>query len=514
MIEELIEVVSKLSEARDRLESGRKARLKCIEKYFLDIEQCLQDSVELLKNGKVPNDKWGELKVYARKLPGTIGREIGQETSEELSLLLLSTSKSLPTVQDIPSIEDVAGKFKGLANTISAQPKSNRPRTESNLRRKILTYGGFATAGVAGGVLLNNLMSSQAEPQPDPSLPRGTDFPNREWEMHTFLGDSVKNTILFQAPERVCNLVSKMTNERFKINLKRTGETEEILNKVSDGDIECGFSGIYYSRPKYKALFFGCAIPFGLNPQEQTAWLNYKKDPSEDYTFIQSLYPDKFELNIIPFPAAATGGQMGGWFKEEIKSIEQLKGKIMRIPGLGANVWKDAFKMRTHDEFGSPSVEKTIEKLKAGDYFAVEWTSPHDDLELGLHKAANFYYYPGWWEPSTTFDVQVNIDAWNKLPPYYKEIFKAACNKTYMSILTEYNLKNSLALEKIKIKHTDVKLRRFDTEILDKAKNTTIELLELYANDAKIFKDIYEEWLNFKSRIQAWSDLNKLHDKM
>ena len=126
MIEELIEVVSKLSEASDRLKLGREERRQRIREYFLDIEKCLRDSVERLKNGTVPNDKLGELRVYAEELPKTIGREIGQETSKDLSLLLLSTSESLLTVQDVPFIEDVAGKFKGLANTIAAQPTTAR----------------------------------------------------------------------------------------------------------------------------------------------------------------------------------------------------------------------------------------------------------------------------------------------------------------------------------------------------------------------------------------------------
>ena len=326
--------------------------------------------------------------------------------------------------------------------------------------------------------------------------------------MHTFLGDNVSPTILFHAPQRVCELVRTMTKNRFNIELKRAGETEEILRKVSNGQIQCGFSGVYYSTPRYRALFFGCAIPFGLNPEEQTAWLNYKKNPNDKYTFIQSIYKDKLGLNIIPFPAAATGGQMGGWFKEEITSIEQLKDKVIRIPGLGADVCRTAFGMKTHTDIGPISVEEAIKRLNEGDFFAVEWTSPHDDFELGLHKAANFYYYPGWWEPSTTFDVQVNKDAWDDLPSSYKEIFKVACHETYMSILTEYNLKNSLALKKIE--ETGVILKRFDTNILRKARSTTKTLLDFYANQDEKFKDIYEEWFNFKSRIRAWSDLNKL----
>ncbi|GET42253.1 TRAP transporter substrate-binding protein [Microseira wollei] len=294
--------------------------------------------------------------------------------------------------------------------------------------------------------------------------------------MHTFLSENVRKTILYDAPQQVCKLVKEMTNNRFKINLNRTGETEEILRK---GEIQCGYSGIYYNTPQYRSLFFGCAIPFGLSPQEQTAWLYYKKNPDDELTFIQSIYKEKLGLNVIPFPAGATGGQMGGWFKAKINSLSDLKdkNKIVRIPGLGADVFK-RLGMTTHDELSPPiSVDEAIKRLKDGRFFAVEWTSPYDDIQLGLNQAANFYYYPGWWEPSTTFDVQVNINEWNKLPPYYQEIFKLACHETYTIILNEYEQKNSFALKEIR--RQGVELLRFNDDVLEAAEKETKKLLEL-----------------------------------
>ena len=139
---------------------------------------------------------------------------------------------------------------------------------------------------------------------------------------------------------------------------------------------------------------------------------------------------------------------MGGWFKAKINSLDDLQDKIMRIPGLGADVVK-RLGMRTHEEFGQISVDEAIQRLKDGRFFAVEWTSPYDDLELGLSEASKFYYYPGWWEPSTTFDVQVNMDAWRKLPSNYQEIFKMACHDTYTSILAEYDQKSSFFTRRI-----------------------------------------------------------------
>lgn len=462
MLEELLEVGTKLFEASDRLQQAGDKRRKCIADYFLSIEECLRDSVEQLKSGQVPNSKWGELKVYARKLSTTVGQEIGTETAEELSLLLLSTAKNIPTDQDIPSIEAAAGKFKGLAKTITTKP----PNPDSSTRRKILTYATVGTAGLVGGLLLNKALTqnptdNKSSVNTNPTLE--DEFPPVSWDMHTFLSDSVRKTILFDAPQQVCDRVRKMTKDRFDITLKRTGKTEEILTQVSNGDIECGYNGIVYSTPKYRALFFGSAIPFGLSPQEHTAWLNYKKNPDDELTFMQSIYKDKLDLNVIPFPAGATGGQMGGWFKARVNSLHDLQGKVIRIPGLGAEVLQK-LGMTTHEQLTQTmSMDEAIRRLKDGRFFAVEWTSPYDDLQLGLNEAAKFYYYPGWWEPSTTFDVQVNIDAWKKLPSNYQEIFKLACHQTYTSILSDYDQKNSLALEEIP--QRGIELLRFSNDV-------------------------------------------------
>ena len=137
----------------------------------------------------------------------------------------------------------------------------------------------------------------------------------------------------------------------------------------------------------------------------------------------------------------------------------------------------------------------------------MEWTSPYDDLQLGLNKAAKFYYHPGWWEPSTTFDVNVNMDAWDKLPSNYQKIFKLACSETYTTILSDYDQKNSLALEQIPSK--GVELIKFNDDVMKAAEKETKDLLDFYAGQDRVFKEVYEEWINFKDRIRKWSNLTK-----
>lgn len=331
-----------------------------------------------------------------------------------------------------------------------------------------------------------------------------------KWKMANFLDENHKNIILYQAPQRVCDLVKKMSGGHFIIELEKSENTEDILNHVNDRRVECGYGGAYYIHLKYKVLFFGTSIPFGLNPQEQNAWLTYKENPNDELTYIQKIY-EKIGLNVIPFPAGATGAQMGGWFKKEINSKADFANITMRIPGMGADVLRDYFKVRPdiYLPAGPIRANEIAKRLADGTLDAAEWIGPHDDIQLGLHKVAKYYYYPGWWEPGTTFDVQVNKDAWNALPDNYKEIFKAACSDTHADMLAEYDKKNSEMLREIAALKT-VEILPFNEQILNEARAATHDLMDLYAGKNEVFKEVYGEWHKFRERIQEWSRLHKL----
>ena len=327
---------------------------------------------------------------------------------------------------------------------------------------------------------------------------------NTLWTMKTVFNDSVRSSILYQAPQMVCDLVLEISGGEFGIELERSGEAEEILEEVSEGNIECGYSGVYYSSSKYRSLFFSNAIPFGLTPEEQDAWLDYKKSENDALTFVQSVY-EKVGLNIISFPAGSTGGQMGGWFKKPVNSVEELDGLVMRIPGLGAEVLQN-LGVRPHGTLSANiTIEEAVERLKDGRFDAVEWVGPHDDMTLRLHEVAQYYYYPGWWEPSTTFNVQVNKDKWDSLPKKYQNIFKAACYQTHMKVKTEYQQRNSEALAMLRQGNT--KFMKFSDEILVAAKLKTEDLLKIDAEQDEVFKEVYEEWTRFKDKIRQWSEL-------
>ncbi|MEM9927691.1 MAG: ABC transporter substrate-binding protein [Cyanobacteria bacterium P01_D01_bin.50] len=510
----MLEVVKKLFEVTDSLKQAKDEKRQKIEKFFYKIEQCFRDSAEVLNNEQIPRTQVEELKIYAEELPKILDDVYEKKKINELSNLLKNAANKIgandPPEDYSKDIETAAGMFKGLAVIVATQTeldkqnkkKKNNSKSFFSLpinRRNFLFWAALGSAGAMGIGLANEYRQ----------------MPSVRWKMASFLDENSNKLILSKAPRLIRERIEQITNGRFKIELyNQKILTEEILQKVSSGDkVQCGFNGIYYNNERYKVLYFGSAIPYGLTPQEQTAWLLYKKHPDDKLTFIQGIY-QRLKLNVIPFPAAATGAQMGGWFKKEIKKVADFNEITMRIPGLGGEVLalrEFSVKLDRYLPGGAIPANKIVESLKNGKIDAAEWTGAYDDIKLGLHEAgAKYYYSPGWWEPSTTFDMLVNKDAWDNLPSHYQEIFKAVCLEIYTEILAEYNKNNSKTFEELRNgKFGDIILSDFSPQILQVTKEKTKELLEYYASRDDLFNEVYEEWKSFKGRIRKWSKLNE-----
>jgi TRAP-type mannitol/chloroaromatic compound transport system substrate-binding protein len=205
---------------------------------------------------------------------------------------------------------------------------------------------------------------------------------------------------------------------------------------------------------------------------------------------------------VIQFPVGNTGTQMGGWYRKEISTLEDLKGLKMRIPGLGGRVM--AKLGVTVQNLGGGEI---FQALQTGAIDAAEWSGPYDDEKLGLNRVAKFYYYPGWWEPGSTLEIQINLNEWNKLPFQYQEAIKTATYEANATMLALYEARNNDALQSLLKKGTQ--LRYYSQEILQAAEKASFALYDESAAKDADFKAVYEEWKQFRDRIYAWHKLNE-----
>lgn len=323
------------------------------------------------------------------------------------------------------------------------------------------------------------------------------DQPFVRWRMATSWPKSLD--IVFGAADQICRRVDAMTNGRFVITPYATGEVAPglgVLEAVQTEEVECGHTAAYYYLDDNPALAFATTVPFGLNAQQQSAWLYH----GGGLELMQKLYSD---FGIINFPAGSTGSQMGGWFKREINQIGDLKGLKMRIPGLGGRVMETL----GVDVQVLPG-DQIFAALETGAIDAAEWVGPYEDEKLGLNRAAPIYYYPGWWEPGTTYEMQVSLSAWQKLPAEYQAILQAAIMESHTTMLAQYDSVNGESLQRLL--QLGTQLNRYSDEILVAAQNAAVDFLEADAAKDSTFRSVYEEWKGFRQRVYQWNRVNEL----
>jgi TRAP-type mannitol/chloroaromatic compound transport system substrate-binding protein len=309
---------------------------------------------------------------------------------------------------------------------------------------------------------------------------------------------------LGMAPENIARRVATASGGRLRIKVYAGGELVppfEVFDAVSRGTVEMGHDASYYHKGKVDAAQFFTAIPFGLNSMELNGWLYY----GGGLELWRELY-DPFDL--VPFPAGNTSVQMGGWFNKEINSIDDLKGLKMRIPGLGGEVLRRAG--------GTPVTlpgAEVFTALQTGAIDATEWVGPYNDVAYGLHKAARFYYYPGWQEPGPGLETIINKAAWNSLPADLQEIVSTACQAITTDTTAEYMHGNAMSLYQLQ-QDPNVEIRPFPEDVIAHLKTITeVVVAELMATDpasAKIGKAYFEymEKAIANSRVTEQAYLN------
>ena len=315
--------------------------------------------------------------------------------------------------------------------------------------------------------------------------------PDVKWRLASSFPKSLDT--IFGASEMLADRVAKLTNNKFQIRVFAGGELVpglQVLDAVGQGTVECGHTASYYYVGKNKAFAFDTALPFGLTARQQNAWLYY----GGGLTLLRELFQP---YGVVNFPGGNTGTQMGGWFRKEIKSLADMKGLKMRIPGIGGEIMA-RLGVVTQTLAGAD----IYPALERGAIDAAEWVGPYDDEKLGFYKVAKHYYYPGWWEGCAGLSFLVNAKEWQKLPAQYKAAFEVAAAEANLHMLAEYDAKNPAALGRLI--REGAKLHPFPQDVMQAALKAANSLYAEEAARNPAFKKIYEPWTRFRNDQFQW----------
>jgi len=294
--------------------------------------------------------------------------------------------------------------------------------------------------------------------------------------------------------------IEAMSGGRLKIKVYAAGELIPAFggfDAVQQGTVEMNHGVAYYWSGRRGAFEYFGTVPYGMSYQGQNAWY-YHGGGLELWNQILG------EFGMVGMPCGNTGVQMGGWFKNPVKSAADLNGLKMRIPGLGGKIYATAGVKVVLLPGG-----EIFPALERGVIDAAEWVGPYQDRRLGLHKAAKNYYTPGWHEPSTTSDLIINKKAWDGLPKDIQAIIQAAARDANLTSHTWSEANNGDALADL-VKNHGVKAQPFPADVLKVMHGKAKEFLAAEAAKDPLTKKVFDSYFAFKAKHDAWNDLSEV----
>ncbi|WP_343715827.1 TRAP transporter substrate-binding protein [Inquilinus sp.] len=317
------------------------------------------------------------------------------------------------------------------------------------------------------------------------------DKPEVKWRLASSFPKSLDT--IYGGADVLSKTLSDLTDGKFQIQVFPSGELVpglQALDAAQNGTVEAAHTVAYYYVGKDPTFAIGSSIPFGLNARQQNAWLYHGGGNDLLNTFFAN-------YGVVGFPGGNTGTQMGGWFRNEVKSLADLKGLKMRIAGLAGRVVERIGVVPQQIAGGDiyPALER-------GTIDATEWVGPYDDEKLGFYQVAKFYYYPAFWEGGPTVHFLFNKEKYEGLPDGYKKALAVATEIANFNMLALYDVKNIAAIRSLVGK--GVQLRPLPRDVLDAAYAESFKLYdELSASNAN-WKAIYEPWKKFRGEAYQW----------
>lgn len=295
---------------------------------------------------------------------------------------------------------------------------------------------------------------------------------------------------------RVAEQLGLMSGGTLKMKVYEPGKLVppfEILDAVSSGKINSGYTTAGYWAGKIPAAPLFSAVPFGPEAGEYMAWLYY----GNGLTLYQEMY-DQAGFNVKVLPCAIIAPETSGWFSKEINSPEDLKGLKMRFFGLGGKVMQKLGVATSLLPGGEifPALEK-------GAIDATEFSMPAIDARLGFHKLVKYNYFPGWHQQATVFELLINKDVWDGASEQHKAIIANACQSSMTDSFAEGEAIQHDAL-KDNVENNGVIMKQWSPEMLDTFKTTWEEVAEEEAAADPFFAKVLGDMNTFREGYALW----------
>jgi TRAP-type mannitol/chloroaromatic compound transport system substrate-binding protein len=299
--------------------------------------------------------------------------------------------------------------------------------------------------------------------------------------------------------DRVAQSITALSGGRLQVKVFPAGQLVGAMESFDA--VSSGLADLYHASEvtwagQSATFAYFCNVPFGFTPDEINAWVYYGGG--------QALWDElSAGFGLKPFLCGNTGPQMGGWFTKELTGVESYKGLRYRMPGMGGEVLR---------RLGAVVVTlpggEIIPSLQSGAIDASEFVGPWVDMALGLHKAAKYYYYPGFHEPGAAVSLAVNKKLWDSLGSTEKSIIEGAAAIENTRSLAEATAGNATALEQL-VKDPAIQIRKVDDTILQELGKISGEVLSESSRKDDLARRVYASFIMFRRAAVRWGDISE-----
>src|SRR5271170_1234209 len=318
----------------------------------------------------------------------------------------------------------------------------------------------------------------------------------RRWRMVTSWPKRLPGPGL--SAERVAASIGVMSGGRLEITVSAAGEIVpafEVLDAVGSGVAEMGHTAAFYWQGKEPAAAFFTTVPFGLTPNEHVSWI----DAGGGQALWDEIYAP---FGVKPFMGGNTGVSMGGWFRREIGSRDDLHGLKVRSLGLGGEVYR---RLGAIPQTTSPG--EILVTLQSGVIDGAEFVGPGSDIALGLYRFAPLYYSPGFNKPNGTGECIISLKAWATLDSELQAIVAHACATEASFALAEMERLNVEALKTL-VTRDNVQLRPFPGDLIAAARAEAGDVLGEMAGKSPGARKVHDSYTAFRDSVAGWSRLS------
>lgn len=298
------------------------------------------------------------------------------------------------------------------------------------------------------------------------------------------------------------NRVNEMSGGSLKVDYLDVGavvKTAEMQTAVHKGVLDgAHFVTAYWYSKNAAASLFGTGPCWGWTANQLLGWIKY----GGGQELYDELMNDVLRLNLVGFFTGPMPAQPFGWFKQEVKTPDDIKGLKYRTVGLAANVLQ---------EMGMSVVQlpggEIQPAMERGLIDAAEFNNPTSDKDFGMQDVSKHYHLASFHQSQESFEIIFNKDKYNALSKEHQAILKYASESASADMSWKYQDRYSNDLIALKKEHGVNVYRTPDSVMAAQLKAWDV-IVEQFTSQDPFFKKVVESQKAWAKRVGAYELTN------